>query len=152
MAVTIPVGEHFYEVSVKFTDATGFGVNMEALSSGKVPPPPEGARFDVAFEGSSRGPKLSGPVTGVDYLSVRAGGRFQLHIHAVITTGDGANIALFADGVAIPREGSNILDLKENVTLTRSAKAYSWVNRLQVWGIGTVDLARQEVNVDGYAA
>ena len=152
MAVTIPVGEQLYEVTLKFTGATEFGVSMEALSSGKVPPPPEGARFDVAFAGSLRGTKLTGTITGVDYLSVRADGRFQLHIHAAITTEDGANIALFADGVAIPREGSSVLDLKENVTLTTSASAYSWVNKLQVWGIGTVDLATQEVNVKGYAA
>ena len=152
MAVTISVGEHLYEVSLKVTGATEFGVSMEALSSGKVPPPPEGARFDVAFEGTSRGPKLKGTVTGIDYLHVRADGRFQLHIHAAITTEDGANIALFANGIAVPREGSSVLDLKENVTLTTSAKDYSWVNKLQVWGIGTVDLARQEVHVNGYAA
>ena len=74
MAVTIPVGEHLYEVSVKFTRVSEFGVSMEALSSGKVPPPPEGARFDVAFESNSSGPKLKGTVTGVDYLHVRADG------------------------------------------------------------------------------
>ena len=142
MAVTIPVGEHLYEVSVKFTRVSEFGVSMEALSSGKVPPPPEGARFDVAFEGNSSGPKLKGTVTGVDYLHVRADGRFQLHIHAEVTTEDGAKIALFADGVAIPREGSSIADLKENVTLTTSAKDYSWVNQLQIWAIGTVDLVQ----------
>ena len=152
MPVTISVGEHLYEVSVKFTGVSEFGVSMEALTAGKVPPPPEGARFDVAFEGNSRGPKLKGTVTGVDYLHVRADGRFQLHIHAEITTEDGAKIALFADGVAIPREGSSIADLRENVTLTTSAKAYSWVNQLQVWAIGTLDLAKQEVNVNGYAA
>jgi hypothetical protein len=152
MAVTIPVGEQLYEVSLKFTGATEFGVSMEALSSGQVLPPPEGARFDLAFAGSMRGTKLSGAVTGVDYLSVRADGRFQLHIHAAITTDDGASIALFADGIAVPREGSSILDLKENVTLTTSASAYSWVNKLQVWGVGTVDLATQEVKVTGYAA
>ena len=152
MAVTIPVGEQLYEVSAKFTGATEFGVSMEALSSGKVPPPPEGARFDVAFVGSLRGPKLTGTITGVDYLSVRADGRFQLHIHAALTTEDGANIALFADGIGVPREGSSVLDLKENVTLTTSAGAYSWVNKLQVWGVGTVDLATQEVHVTGYAA
>ena len=92
MAVTIPVGEHLYEVSVKFTRVSEFGVSMEALSSGKVPPPHEGARFDVAFEGNSSSPKLKGTVTGVDYLHVRADGRFQLHIHAEVTTEDGATI------------------------------------------------------------
>ncbi len=105
-----------------------------------------------AFEGNSSGPKLKGTVTDVDYLHVRVDGRFQLHIHAEVTTEDGAKIALFADGVAVPRQGSSIADLKENVTLTTSAKDYSWVNQLQISAIGTVDLARQEVNVNGYAA
>ena len=151
-AATIPVGEHLYELTVKLTQVTEFGVSMEALISGQVPPPPEGARFDVAFEGDSRGPKLTGKTRGVDYFHVRADGRFEMHMHAVLSTDDGANIAIFADGVVTPREGSSTFDLRENVTLRTSAEAYSWVNRLQVWGVGTYDLASQEVNVNGYSA
>jgi hypothetical protein len=149
---TITVGDQLYDLTVKFTKVTEFGVSMEALSSGEISPPPEGARFDVAFEGVSRGPKLKGTVVGVDYLNVRADGRFQLHIHGELTTEDGEKIALFADGVSIPREGSSIIDLRENVTLTTSSKAYAWVNNLQVWGQGTVDLAKQEAYVKGYSA
>ena len=88
----------------------------------------------------------------VDYLQIRADGRFQLHIHAEITTEDGERIAFFADGVATPREGSTIADLRENVTLTTSSKAYAWVNTLQIWATGTVDLAEQVVRVKGYSA
>ena len=120
--------------------------------AGKTAPPPEGARFDVAFEGSSSGPKLKGTVAGVDYLLVRADGRFQLHVHVEITADSGEKIALFADGVALPREGSAVADLRENVTLSTSFDSYSWVNRLQVWGIGTVDLAEQVVRIKGYSA
>ena len=149
---TIEVGEPLYEYTVKFTGVTEYGVNLESLMAGKVAPPPEGARFDVAFEGASSGPKLKGKVTGVDYLQIRADGRFQLHIHAEITADDGQKIALYADGVALPRNGSSIADLRENVTLSTSSKDYRWVNALQVWAIGTVDLAEQVVQLKGYSA
>jgi hypothetical protein len=149
---SINVGEQLYEYTVKFTDVTEFGCSLQSIMAGEVAPPLEGARFDVAFKGESFGPRLKGEVTGVDYLHIRADGRFQLHIHAVITTEDGENISLFADGVALPRENSPIADLRENVTLTTSSKAYSWVNHLQVWGQGTVDLEKQEVILKGYAA
>ena len=151
-SVTIPVGEHLYDLTVNFTKVTEYGLSMEALVAGKATPPPEGARFDVAFEGVARGPKLKGTVTGVDYIHVRADGRFQLHIHAEITTEDGEKIAYFADGVATPEEGTSVAQLRENVTLTSSSHAYAWVNQLQVWVRGTADLAKQQVNVKGYAA
>lgn len=149
---TIEVGELLYEYTVKFTGMTEYGVSLESLMAGEAAPPPEGARFDVAFEGASSGPKLKGKVTGVDYLRIRADGRFQLHIHAEITADDGQKIALHADGVALPRKGSSIADLRENVTLFTSSKDYTWVNALQVWGIGTVDLAEQVVQLKGYSA
>ncbi len=149
---TIEVGELLYEFEVKFTGMTEYGVSLESLVAGEAAPPPEGARIDVAFEGASTGPKLKGKVTGVDYLQIRGDGRFQLHIHAEITTDDGEKIALFADGVAYPREGSTIADLRENATLSTSSKTYTWVNTLQVWATGTVDLAEQVVRIKGYSA
>lgn len=68
----------------------------------------------------------------MDYLRVRADGRFDLHIHAEITTDDGQKISLHADGVALPRPGSPVAGLRENVTLFTSSKAYAWVNRDQL--------------------
>ena len=38
------------------------------------------------------------------------------------------------------------------VTLFTSSKAYAWVNSLQVWGTGTVDLEAQVVHIKGYSA
>ena len=151
-SVTISVGEHLYDLTVNFTKVTEYGLSLEALVAGKTTPPPEGARFDVAFEGVVRGPKLKGTVAGVDYIHVRADGRFQLHIHAEITTEDGEKIAYFADGVATPEEGGSVAQLRENVTLTTSSHAYAWVNQLPVWVRGAADLAKQQVNVKGYAA
>lgn len=39
-----------------------------------------------------------------------------------------------------------------NVTQFACSKAYSWVNSLQVWATGTVDLAEQVVRIKGYSA
>jgi hypothetical protein len=149
---TIEAGELLYEYTVKLTGMTEYGVNFASLMAGAAMPPPEGARFDIPFEGESIGPKLKGKLTGVDYLRVRADGRFELHIHAEMTTEDGQKISLYSDGVALPKQGSPIAGLRENVTLFTSSKAYSWVNALQVWGTGTVDLAGQVVRIKGYSA
>lgn len=149
---TIDVGDLLYEYTVKLTGLTEYGFSLEALMAGTAAPPPEGARFDLAFVGTSSGPRLRGTVTGVDYLRVRADGRFELHIHAEITTDDGQKISLHADGVALPQPGSPIAGLRENVTLFTASKAYSWVNGLQVWATGTADLAEQVVRIKGYSA
>ena len=82
---------------------------------------------------------------------MRADGRFQLDVHAEMTTEDGQKISLKADGVAIQREGSSISDLRENVTLFSSSEDYKWVNTIQVWGVGTVDLATQTIYIAGYS-
>lgn len=148
----IEVGELLYEYEVKITRVTEYGVSFGALAAGTAAPPPEGARFDVHFEGASTGPRLRGAIHGVDYLHIRADGRFALHIHAEITTDDGHKISLHADGIALPQPNSPVSGLRENVTLFSSSGAYSWVNGLQVWGTGSVDLARQEVRIKGYSA
>ena len=75
-----------------------------------------------------------------------------MNIHAEITTEDGKKIALAADGVAIQKEGSPVFQLKENVTLTTNYPEYSWVNPIQVWAPGTVDMSKGEINIKGYAA
>ena len=69
-----------------------------------------------------------------------------------MTAPDGQKVAFSATGVATPREGSPISDLRENVTLFSACTDYTWVNGPQVWGIGTVDLANQAVEINGYAA
>lgn len=149
---TIEVGQLLYDYTLKIIGLTEYGVSLQSLMAGTVAPSPEGARFDVMFEGASIGPKLKGKVTGVDHLRFRADGRFELHIHADITTEDGQKISLHADGVALPRKDSSIADLRENATLFTSSPDYTWVNPLQIWGTGTVDLAEQVIRIKGYTA
>ena len=145
-------GELIYEYTLPFTQVVEYGTSADAVLSGQTPPPAEGARLDVYFEGPITGPKLKGTVKGVDYLHIRADGRCQLNIHAEITTEDGKKIALAADGVAIPEKGSPIFQLRENVTLTTHHPEYSWLNPIQVWAPGTVDVLKGEIRIKGYAA
>lgn len=128
----IEVGGLIYEYPLKITGVTEYGVSFAELMAGCVEP--------------------SGKVRGVDDVQVRADGRFGVHIHAEITAADGPTISLHADGVCRPRTGSSIADHRENVTLFTSAKEYSWVNTLQIWASGTVDLAEQLIQLKGYSA
>ena len=147
----IELGELMYEYTLNITGMTEYGVSFEALMSGQVPPP-EGARFDVAFEGKVTGQKLNGHAKGIDHIYVRADGRMELNIRAEITTSDGQKIALHATGVALGRENSPIADLSENVSLFSSSEDYKWVNTVQVWGKGTVNFETQIVQLSAYSA
>ena len=94
-------GELIYEYTIQSTRATSYGVPaLDALLSGAADIPPQGARYDLAFQGPIVGPRLRGTVELTDYIHIRPDGRVQLHIHAEITTEDGKKIALYADGVA----------------------------------------------------
>ena len=148
----IEIGDLLYEYSVAITGVVHFGIELSAILSGESAIPTEGARFDVAIDGESVGPKLKGRVSGIDHLRVRADGRMDLHIHAVMETDDGARISIFADGVCKPEPGSPVAELRENVTLFTSDPRYAWVNPLQIWGVGTVDLAKQVVHIRGFSA
>ena len=142
-------GEKIYEYDLDLTGVTDYGVSLQSIMSGEQKVPPQGARFDAAFEGPAKG-HLSGRVRGVDYLRMRADGRIDLDIRATIETDDGHRIALSADGVGAPREGEPISDLFENVRLTTAAATYAWVNARQIWGVGTVNVATGKIHVEGF--
>lgn len=142
-------GEKIYEYDLKITGVTDYGLALQSIVSGQSPVPPQGARIDVAFEGRAAG-RLTGRVRGVDYLKIRADGRMDLDIRAVIETEDGHRIALTADGVATLRAGEPIVDLAENVILTTAAEKYAWVHTRQIWATGTVNLAVGEIHLDAY--
>ena len=139
MAEQLP-GELIYEYDLQVTAITSYGAPpFDAVVSDAARIPPQGARYDFALEGSIAGPRLRGTVKGVDY------------IHAEITTEDGKKIALFADGIVSFKDGPPVGDLRENVTLTTSEPDYTWVNPLQIWAVGTVDIATGQVHIAGRA-
>ena len=142
-------GERIYQYDLDITEVTDYGFTLEDVLSGKASIPLQGARIDVAFEGRATG-RLAGSVHGIDYLLVRADGRVDLNVHALIETEDGHRIALAAGGVCLPRPAEPIADLRENVELTTASEDYAWVNTRQVWGVGTVDFAGGKIHVDAY--
>jgi hypothetical protein len=145
-------GELIYEYTLQVTRVVEYGLSADHLFSGQSWPTPEGARIDFHLEGSVTGPKLKGTVVGIDYLYFRADGRAQLHIHAEITTEDGKKISLAAEGIAIPKAGSSVVQLRENVTLLTNHPELLWVNAIQVWASGTVDLSSGRVHIKAHAA
>ena len=142
-------GEKIYEYDLDVTGMTDYGVSLDAILSGKEKIPPQGVRIDVAFEGHARG-RLAGRVRGIDYSRMRADGRIDLDIRAIVETADGHRIALSADGVATPRAAEPIADLFENVSLSTAAEEYVWVNTRQVWGVGTVNFAVGKIHIEAY--
>jgi hypothetical protein len=152
-ATTMPVSEYLYDARLQLTQFTEYGVSLADLNSGRTTPPPEGTHIDIAFEGEIEGERLRGAMRGIDYLYVRADGRFELNIHAEIATPDGAKIALQASGVALPdatRPG--VVQIRENVQLTSHDPRYSWVNRLQVWITGSADMGTGRLLLHAFAA
>jgi len=152
IAESAVLGDLLYEYTVGITAMTEYGVSLGDLMSGAAPIPPGGARFDVWFEGPVESAKLSGVAKGVDYLYVRADGQMDLHIHATIEASNGDRISLDADGTCMATPGNPVAELRENVRLFSSHATYAWVNPLQIWGIGTVDLAAGKVHIKGFAA
>ncbi len=142
-------GEKIYEYDLDITGVTDYGIALQDILAGKVAVPPQGARIDVAFAGNAKG-KLTGRVAGADFLVMRADGRVDLDIRAMIETTDGHRIALSASGVGVARATEPIADLFENVQLTTAAANYAWVNVRQVWAPGTVNFATGKIHIDAY--
>jgi hypothetical protein len=149
---TNEVGELLYTLTLNITGMKEYGVSFAALMAGEVALPVEGARFDVGFEGTATGPKLNGAAEGIDYVRVRADGRFELHIHETIRTEDGQNISAHGDGVATLRPEGGIADVGVDMTLFASSEDYTSLNQVPVRGIGTLDLDKQVIQVSAYAA
>lgn len=146
----LSTGELLYEAEIEFDEVIEYGVTMGAISSGQVPIPAEGARFDQAFQGNLRGPQISGTIRGTDYLYVRADGRFQLHLHGRITTDDGVNISFHSEGISIQEESGNEAHLRSVVSLFSSSPKYAWVNKANVWAIGVIDLQTGQATIAAY--
>jgi Protein of unknown function (DUF3237) len=142
-------GEKIYEYELDVTGVVDYGISLDDVLSGKTSVPMQGARIDVAFDGRATG-RLAGRVHGIDHLLVRADGRVDLDIRAVVETEDGQKIALAADGVCLPRAGEPIADLRENVELMTAFEDYAWVNTRQVWGVGTVNFAKGKIRIEAY--
>lgn len=137
--------EEMAVVSLQITETIDFGTAMMDVLSGAIVSPPQGVRINVDFSGTTTG-VLAGTMKGTDYLNIRADGRIDLNIHAVIVTPDGERIAYEAGGVSVPGEGG-IGNITETAKLTTSSEKYAWVNGHTFVAKGTVNLESGEVKL-----
>jgi len=133
-----------FEEDILLTDYVEYGFSLQDLVGGR-PLPPEGARFDISFEGSLTGDRIKGTIKGVDYLEVRADGRFFLNLYARITTDDGAKILVEESGT------NDHGDLKLQMRFHTNDERYAWLNQEQVMGLGRADFATGKASVKGYS-
>ena len=141
--------EKIFEYDLDITGVTDYGANMEAVLTGQVDVPLQGAQFDVTLSGRVDG-RVCGTMRGIDYFRIRADGRRELELRGTIETDDGNRIAFAAEGVAVPRQGEPMVDLAVRIDLLTAAAPYSWVNDKPAWGGGYADLANQKIHVDVY--
>jgi hypothetical protein len=140
--------EHLFDEEIQLTGITEYGISWKELTEGKVNIPGQGARFDIVFEGKLTGRHINGVIKGVDYLEVRADGKFMLNTHARIITEDGDIISVKESGISTPVSGNAKLHL--NMELSAFSPDYQWLNRKQIWVIGEVNMLNGEVKASGF--
>lgn len=149
MQTTAAIGEKLFEETARLTGIKEYGVSWDEFVAGNAAIPPQGARFDIAFEGTLTGDRINGSLTGLDFLTVRADGRFELNIYITITTDDGATISFEETGTLIPLDGAPA-ELYMNMRFSTAHEQYEWLNKLPAWGRGTVDMATGEIAVTAF--
>jgi hypothetical protein len=152
MSETMAVQEHLFDATGQLTETTDFGIDAQSVLSGRTPTPPQGVRFNTSFQVEITGPKLKGKIVGTDYWILRADGVGIVNVEAVLTPVEGDRIAYHANGIFTGQQGSAIYQLRENLSFHTSSMKYSWVNRIQCWATGTIDLSTRKIAVKGYAA
>ena len=150
MSTTMPVQELAFEEIIDLTGETNFGIDFESVVTGKATIPPEGVRINSPFEGTIKGPKISGKISGYDYHRSTGDGVTNLNIHAVITTDDDKQIAFQATGIAWVTGA--VAEVRENVMLYSAYPEYSWVNKCLFWSTGQLDMATGRITFQCFIA
>ena len=142
--------EPLYEAKLTVSKVTDFGIGLDVLRKNSAEIPDGGLHFHVAFEGNIIGQRLSGSVRGVDHVHVRPDGGISLHIHGVISTPDGARIALSAEGTGTMDDDTGLLHVDQEVSLYTSFSDYQWVNGLPIFCVGQVLPGEDEVRLSAF--
>jgi hypothetical protein len=98
------------------------------LGANVIGPTPAGMRIDFPFKGTATGPHWEGerPVSGVDYVTVRADGNMDLTIHGVIGE-KREKVSYRASGVSIANPDGSASP-KELLTFQTANEGLSWLN------------------------
>jgi hypothetical protein len=141
--------EHIFDEDIHLTRITEYGISWTDLIEGNVEIPVQGARFDLFFEGNVTGSKINGVIKGVDYLEIRADGKFMLNIFASVITEDGEIISIKENGISTPLS-NRTARLHLNMEFLASSGEYNWLNKKQAWITGEVDLINGKVKAAGF--
>ncbi|MGA2765876.1 MAG: DUF3237 family protein [Spirochaetia bacterium] len=152
MSETVAVQEHLFDSTTQITETIDFGTGMEDVRSGRTTMPPQGLRFNLRIEGELTGAKVKGKISGTNYLYVRADGVGFIDAHFIVITPEGDRIAMHAQGISTPPEGSTVSQFRENESFFTASTKYAWINRIQVWATGSVDLETGKLTAKGYIA
>jgi len=93
---------------------------------------PYGIRYDVHYEGEITGDRISGQMSGIDYLNLRPDGISEINTRATIDTPDGAYISVHITGY-VDADGG-ITD--SYVRFLSGYEKYKWVNDTVFFGKG----------------
>ena len=150
------------ECKLEYLFSFSFGLKLPPEVIGPVP---EGIRANFYLDaGTVEGPRLRGKVlaVGADYLLLRRDGVGVLDVRATFESEDGALIYAPYSGVidagpdGYERFLRNDLPLQMPVRnaprFQTSHPEYLWLNRLQCYGVGECDLARNRVAYDVFAS
>ncbi|MGD9755301.1 MAG: DUF3237 family protein [Acidimicrobiia bacterium] len=142
------LGDKLYEGHFAVTSVVEYGGSLQMVATGAAAVPLCGLRVDVGFEGPVSG-RIDGTMRGTDHIQIRADGRIELNVRGELTTHDGAKIAVEVGGVAVRQPTGRSL-LRQHAKLTTADPAYVWVNALEIWATGIVDLAAGTIDVAAY--
>ncbi len=124
-ADSIPV-EHLFTLSIVAATDGAYQVHKG----------PAGRRIIAAVSGGSfSGPKLAGtiaPLTGGDWVTVRADKSLRIDVRLVLLTEDGATIYMYYGGILIDGKA------RTAPYFETGDERYTWLNNVQAVGIGTL--------------
>ena len=129
-----------------------------------IGPVAEGIRANFYIAGGViSGPRCQGKVlpVGADWIVIRKDGVANVDVRATLEMKDGALVYTVYNGVADPGPDSYEQFLAGTLTpqfpiriaprFYTAHPAYQWMNRIQAYGVGVVDMAKAEVTYDIYA-
>jgi hypothetical protein len=146
--VEVSVDDLICEFSYQITGIVDFGVTLDEVLGGNLPP--EGVRLDIVCEGSVTG-MIEGSTRVTDHFYARPDGKFEINVRGVITTEDGARIAVIASGVGT-LQGDGTARIFESISLHSSFEQYSWLNRAALRVTGSVNLMTATISLRVFAA
>jgi hypothetical protein len=129
-----------------------------------IGPGPAGIRVNFYIAGGEMsGPRCNGKVmpVGGDWILIRRDGVGEVDVRLTMETADGALIYVVYNGVADPGPDSYEAFLNNTLTPTFPIRiaprfstahpAYAWMNRVQAYGVGEVNMADASVTYHVYA-